>query len=157
MAGTSPNQVSSASQFALSQLPAGLQAKDMDTFTYNVEILPTTASGSTTGTITINNDADFLLISLAGVVTTTNDATQITYVPATILFTDTGSGRAISNTPVAWNNAVGTAQEPVYLDYPKFLARSTGISIQYNALEATQRNVRIALRGFKIFNYLRNT
>ena len=151
--GTSPNQLSSPGQFAVSLLPPDLQQRAMDTFTYNVQILPVLASSSNTGTVTINNDADFLWVSTAGVVTETDNVTFLTDVPATVLVTDNGAGRTLSDVAVAWNNYIGTAQNPVYLDYPKYLARATSITIQYNNLAATDYNVRIALRGFKIFTY----
>jgi hypothetical protein len=152
--GTSPNQLSSPGQFALSQLNASLQGKAMDTFTYNVEILPAAAGQSTMGTVTINNDADFVWISTTGIATETDNTTFIDQVPGTVLFVDNGAGRALSGSPVAWDNAIGTGENPVYLDYPKFLARATSLSVTFNDFRNTNAiNIRIALRGFKVFTY----
>lgn len=152
--GTSPNQLSSPGQFALTQLDPRLQGKAMDTFTYVVEILPAAAGTGTMGTVTINNDADFVWISSTGIVTDTDNTTFIDEVPATLLFTDNGAGRQLSSSPVAWDNIMGTGENPVYLDYPKFLARSTSLSVVFNDLRNTDPlNVRLALRGFKVFTY----
>jgi hypothetical protein len=146
------SNATSAGAFAYDQLPPALKGRAMDPFIYNCEILAIPASSSSTGTVSINNDADFLIVSIVGVVTDANNANPLTNVPATVLITDNGSGRAISNIPTAYNNAIGTTLMPYYLDYPKYLARSTTLSVQYNSLEAVIRNVRIAFRGFKIFS-----
>jgi len=147
-----PNQATSAGQFAFSQLPPSLQGRQMDPFIYECDLLAIAASSSASGSITINNDADFLIVSICGVVTDATNATLLTYVPATILITDNGSGRAIASAATPYNNLVGTAQYPGYLDYPKYLARSTSLSVQWNSLEAVIRNARLSFKGFKIFS-----
>ena len=154
MAGNT-NQVNSAAQFAFNQLPSDLQRRQMDPFIYEADILNAPAASASTSSLSINNDADFLVISLVGRVTSTDFATEIAFPPATLLITDSGSGRAISNVSVLWQNTVGTALQPYYLDYPKYLARGTTVTIQYtNLAAATAHCMRLAFRGFKIFSQL---
>jgi hypothetical protein len=154
MAGNS-NQVNSAAQFAFNQLPSDLQRRQMDPFIYEVDVLNAPAASTSTASLSINNDADFLVISLVGRVTTTDFSAEIAFPPATLLITDSGSGRAISNVSVLWQNTVGTALQPYYLDYPKYLARGTTVTVQYtNLAAATAHCMRLAFRGFKIFSTL---
>jgi hypothetical protein len=48
---------------------------------------------------------------------------------------------------------MGTAQLPTYWPMPKIFRANSTISTTVQNLEATDRNVRIAYLGFKVFDY----
>lgn len=131
---------------------------DEDFFTYQ---FPTFASivagGNQTQSIIIQADSDFLIekltyqADLAGVAQT--DSTR-PLPNATILITDTGSGRQLSNIAVPITAIFGTGQEPFILPRPKRIsARSTIQAVIVSFEAAAVLTIRLSLIGRKIFAY----
>lgn len=131
------------------------QVKDF--FIYSTGRFALGVGASLTQNINLQADADFELLKLtfsadiAGALINNN-----TYpIPnATVLITDTGSGRQISNVAIPIEAILGIGKEPFILSAPRlFTARST-IAITLISFEAaTAYNISINLIGNKIFNY----
>jgi hypothetical protein len=111
------------------------------------------ASATTKNNITINGDSDFFILSAVLVETDTGNTTFLPNHPILFTLTDNGSGRELSNTPVHADNWFGTAQEPKYWDVPKIIKRNSTFGVTAQNLEATDRNVRVAFHGFKVFPF----
>lgn len=137
----------------LQLLPPSVRSnKAKDAFVYSCSFEPLAASDSDQRTITINEDASFLI---CGMVRTARDTgTQALVVPAvTINLTDNGTGREIFDNDQDLENVAGTAQLPAIWPYPKMVKRSSSILVDANNLIATAIDLRIALIGFKIFTF----
>lgn len=137
----------------LGLLPTEMWDKQKDYFIYSLEFLPLAASGIAAAAVNIQSDSHFLIELITGVATDVTNATFIANVPELVNMTDSGSGRNFFDKPVHWNNLFGTAQLPGVLPFPKVINAGSTLTIQLTNLEATARNVRISLIGFKVFGY----
>lgn len=144
-----------AGAVALAALPPEMSQRARDFFLVTAEILPLAASGSGADTISINDDADFLIVAGTGVVTSVDNATFLANVPILVELKDSGSGRDMMDAPVHWNNIFGTAQYPAIWPYPKLIRRASSLTVKCTNLEATARNVRVTFHGFKVFGFNR--
>lgn len=131
---------------------------DEDFFIYEFPTFTSIAAGGNqTNNVIIQADSDFLIEKLtfqsdiAGA--TQNDSTRL--VPnATVLITDTGSGRQLSSLAVPITAFFGTGQEPFILPKPKRIAaRSTLQAIIVSFEAAVVLTIRLSLIGRKIFAY----
>lgn len=104
-----------------------------------------------TGSTAIQADADFLMIAVAGLLIATDNITTVANSPATLQILDSGSSQALSDFPVHFLNLVGTAQNPLYLPFPRVFERNATLTVQITNLTATARNVFLAFHGFKIY------
>lgn len=133
--------------------PSGAYGKAIDYFVYAGEFLPLPLSTTNFIQIPIGGDAAFVILSAVLIETDTANTTFLANWPLLFSLQDGGSGRFLSNIPIAANNWFGTAQEPKYWDIPKILAPNTTFTVNCQNLEATNRNVRVAFHGLKIFNF----
>lgn len=142
---------------------ASERAKDV--FWYGLDLLPATASVTTTGTVSIGNDSDFLWCHTLAVVATTGDVPHGAVDGLTVQFTDSGAGRALMNQAVhiatvcqlalggptlAAPTAAGIAG-PSGMWFPKLLTGGTTLTVAVTNLIATSVNVRFTFAGLKIF------
>lgn len=137
--------------------PAGARNKAIDAFAYGTEFLPLVASATTANQIAINADSAFLIVSACLVETDTTDLSFLAQHPLLFQLSDTGSGRYLSNIAIHADNYFGTAERPfIWTEYgcPKILAPNSTFSVQAQNLEATNRNVRVAFHGIKIFSFV---
>ena len=135
-------------------LPAELMGAPRDFFAYGVDFLSIAAVGGTdTQTFTVQNDSDFLIVSIAAeVVDPADEGVAGNRSALTIAFTDAGSGRQLQNRAMGFNNMVGTAQLPAYLPFPKFVDRASDFSTTIVNNDPTDAvRVRLTFAGFKIF------
>lgn len=130
-----------------------MRQAEFDYFVYGTDFLPLAASATTRNNIAINGDADFFILSAVLVETATDNTTFLPNRPLLFTLTDQGSGRELSSQPVSADNWFGTAEEPKYWDVPKVLRRNSTLAVTAQNLEATERNVRVAFHGFKVFPY----
>lgn len=133
--------------------PDGAKGSAIDYFVYGTDFTPLTASLTVQNNININGDSAFCILSGVLVETATDNTTFLANAPLLFRLQDSGAGRYLSNIPIHAGNWFGTAEEPKYWDVPKILAPNTTFSVEAQNLEATDRNVRIAFHGFKIFNF----
>lgn len=125
----------------------------IDFFIYGTDFLPLTASLTTTNNINIDGGSAFYIVSTALVETATDNTTFLAQRPITCSMLDTGSGRQLSNIAIHVDNWFGTAQRPFLWPIPKLIAPNSTFSVTLANLEATDRNVRVAFHGIKIFNF----
>lgn len=131
-----------------------------DLFTYQVPVFTNLAAagGVATNQVVIQADSDFEWVHAS--YEFDNAATQTTYngrfLPnMTILITDTGSGRQLSNAAVPVMSIFGRPEQPYALPVSKvFKANSTigFTATNFDAAIATG-NLRLSLIGYKIFYY----
>lgn len=138
-------------------LPPDLKDAPRDYFAYAPPIFNLAPGASGTQTFTVQNDSDFLLVAVAGtVVNAAALATPVVFPAQTVQFTDSGSGRQLSNRELPWDAAVGTGQLPFYFPYPKFIDRASDFSTAIaNNDPVITIEVRIVFHGFKIFDMMR--
>lgn len=125
----------------------------LDYFVYGTDFTPLSASATTTRAIQINSDSAFLALSAVIVETDTGNTTFLANHPLLVTLQTGGAALSLSNTPIHADNWFGSAEEPKYWDLPKVLLPNTTFNVTMQNLEATDRNVRVAFHGFKIFKF----
>jgi hypothetical protein len=138
-------------------LPPAMRDRARDFFVYSVDFANIATTSTSTGTFTVQNDSDFLVVAINGEeVDPANESTAITTSPLLITVTDGGSGRNWFNRAQAYANIVGTGQLPAFLPYPKFVDRSSDVSVTItNNAAAQAARIRLSFVGFKIFDIMR--
>ena len=141
-----------------SRSQAMMQKFDEDFFVYQFPTFTSLAvGGNQTQSVIIQADSDFIIekltyqADLAGVAQ--NDSTRV--IPnVTVLITDTGSGRQLSNIAVPITAIFGTGQEPFILPRPKRIAARSTIQAILVSFEAVSvPTIRLSLIGRKVFAY----
>lgn len=138
----------------VSLLPRALRGRAREGFNYSAFALPLAALGTVVTTVAIQSDSDFLWVDTTGVARDPA-AVQTTFPnPAvTIQVNDSGSGRNVFQQALDWPTVVGTAQLPGDFSYP-YLAEAGGtLTVTFTNLSAQAFDIRLALRGFKIFGF----
>jgi hypothetical protein len=133
--------------------PLGARDNALDYFAYGTDFAPLLASATTTRSIQINSDSAFLILSATMVETDTTDLVFLAQRPLLVSLATGGAALSLSNTPIHADNWFGTAEEPKYWDVPKVLLPNTTFNVTLQNLEATNRNVRVAFHGFKIYQF----
>jgi hypothetical protein len=133
--------------------PLGARDNALDYFAYGTDFTPLNASATTTRAIQINSDSAFLILSATMVETDTTDLIFFPNRPLLVTLTTGGAALSLSNTPIHADNWFGTAEEPKYWDVPKVLLPNTTFNVSLQNLEATNRNIRVAFHGFKIYQF----
>ena len=134
-------------------LPPGLLKRLKDFFVYNVDFINLAAAGTVTNVIGIQADSDFLVVSV-NLTARQHAAPQTVVRPAPMLITiqDQGSGRNFQNLATDADNLVGNGLTPGYLEYAKLVRANSVISVTLQNLDGgVAFDVRVALRGFKVF------
>ena len=138
-------------------LAATRKAFDLDPFTFNINFLPLAASNNATDQFITQADSGFAIVKTCFVISSNVDVFVANisdtpkYAPLLVSLSDSGSGRNLSNSPVAVNNYFGTAERPFIWSRPKVLDPNSTFVAQVQNLVATAFNVRFAFQGFKIF------
>lgn len=123
-------------------------------FTYTANFLPLLANSSQPQTVNIDGDSAFFITKLMAVETSVDNLTVVPVPPVLIELKSAGSGAYLSSGPVMLSNWFGTAQRPGIFDQPYILSPNSAFVVQAQNLEATDRNLRIAFQGIKIFSYV---
>ena len=130
---------------------------ELDAFTYSHEYLPATLNVETTTNFLVQADLAFVIVKTMGIVTDTANAfvANLTDTPKlwpfTVTWTDTGSGRDLMDRRIPLDSIVGTGQRPYYWAKPKILDANSTFTGRLLSLTGTDRNVRIAFGGYKVF------
>lgn len=125
----------------------------LDPFTYGISFA-FTAAATLTGNINIQADSDFVILSTtyfvnvaAAAQTRSNQNLQ----NATVLLTDSGSGRQLMNQGVPVDSMFGNGQFPYVWPQPKLFASKSTLQVQVTQNEATTQTVFLNFQGVKIF------
>ncbi len=128
-----------------------------DFFVYSTGRFAVAAGVAVTQNIAIQADADFEIIKVAfaadvAAAAITNNSYPIPN--ATILITDSGSGRQLMNVAVALESLFGIGKEPFILPQPRILSARSNIAITVTSFEAVNtNNITLSFIGNKIFTY----
>lgn len=109
---------------------------------------------SDTQRVTLDVDADFLIVTAVGDVRdNANPATRVVDPAIMVALSQSQSGRQLQNIPTQWNNLIGTASLNAPWPAPKHLAAGTTLSVTQTSLvpAAMTLRSRICFWGFKIF------
>lgn len=133
-------------------LPREVWHKDKDLFFYSANFLPITAGQVQSQNISIQSDSDFLVVAINGTVTDIAAPPVLVAAPALLIeLTDVSAGRQFQNQPQHYQNIVGTAQNPGWMPFPKYLRANSTVTITLTSLFNASLNARVTLMGFKIF------
>ena len=111
-------------------------------FTYATSPITLASGGTATTTISITREADFYLTKLVRVATA----------PFAFLIRDSSNDRQWSNIAVHSDIGAGTAQLPLILPKPRFIARASTITIELTDLSLASNEVRLGLIGYKVYH-----
>ena len=137
-------------------LPGGLAGRACQYFAYELDFLPLALSASTTGSVQVQNDSDFVCLSIFADVRSSDNTTTLAYPqwPFTISLQDTGAGRNLQSaaTPLA-TIAAPNQYGQRGLVQPNFFAASSTISATLTNLVATAYNIRLTFAGVKVYGF----
>ncbi len=126
-----------------------------DFFVYDLDFLALAFGTTATQNVTIQADSDFVLQKMGAAADVAgaaqDDSTRV--IPlATLIITDSGSGRQVMDKAIAMTTIFGDGRLPFILPQPKmFLARSNIAVTLTNYSAATTYNIRLSFIGMKIF------
>lgn len=122
-----------------------------NTFGYVTEFLTLAASTTTTNTIAIQGDSDFIVAYAEAIVTDSNNTTLLSFVPQLVQLTDGASGMALFSSPAHFHLVYGDASNPGIFADPMVMRAAGILQVQHQNLEATARNVRCLFQGFRSY------
>jgi hypothetical protein len=142
------------------------KAWQLDPFTFALNFLPATASAITTARFTVQNDSAFAIVKTAYIATDTSDAAvsglqpfgsgALTSLgPFLVTLTDSGSGRSLSDVGIPIDSWFGVGMRPYLWTVPKLLDPNSTLEAGVQNLSATDRRVRLAFHGYKVFGDLK--
>ncbi len=111
-------------------------------FIYATQPIMLAAGGTATTTISITREADFYLTKLVRVATA----------PFALLMRDSSNDRQWANIAVHSDIGAGTAQLPLILPKPRFIARASTITIELTDLSLAANEVRLGMIGYKVYH-----
>lgn len=134
-------------------MPDELQ-KVREMFWYDAEFTSFTAGTSSTVSISIQADADFIIRKHTFDCRAGGNVTPYTTPSVTITLIDQGSGRQMSDIAVHIGNFFGTAQFPYILPQEKRISANSVFQVICTSLETvTSINLRLCFHGYKEYNY----
>lgn len=129
----------------------------LDPFVFVINYQPLAASNTATDQFITQADSGFAIVKTAFTISSdvnvfvANISDTPKFAPQVVTLSDSGSGRDLSNAPVAINNYFGTAERPFIWSRPKVLDPNSTFTARIQNLVATAFNIRLAFHGFKIF------
>lgn len=173
-AGTNPAVISRVLADPVRQyLPSDYWNRARDFFSFNLDFNTLNASAQTVDNFVVQNDSDFLVLSIQGTAATGSaGTTERTYWPYLIGVQDTGSGAQwFGNDTLAQGvaglthiqNVVGRmsggtasiACDFVMLEHPRFVPAASTVTITIQNLSANTDRLWVSFRGVKIYRSLR--
>ena len=111
-------------------------------FIYATNPISLAPGGTATTTISITREADFYLTKIVRV------ATGV----FSFLLRDSSNDRQWSNVSVHSDIGAGTAQLPLILPKPRFIARASTITLDLTDLSLAANTIRLGLIGYKVYH-----
>jgi hypothetical protein len=137
----------------LSMLPPEMRTGRINQlFMQGFSFLTLGASATLSTNITVQSDADFVICFGMCQSTSSDNLTLQQYVPQLVQWRDNGLGLNLMDTALPFNLVYGDAQNPGCVPMPYIIRRNGTLQIQHQNLEATARNVRGAMVGFRSWN-----
>lgn len=116
---------------------------------YAAAFRPLVASLAASQNIAIQNDAFFIVLAATCIATTTDDLTRLGFAPSTVQINDGNSGANFFNQAIGTDEFFGDAAQPGLIAFPYVVSPGGNIQVTLTNLEATNRNYRVTLHGFK--------
>lgn len=110
-------------------------------FDYPFNAVIAAGFGTTTVTLTIDQDSDFEHIFWVA-----NGSGLFN-----VQISDTSTGRKLSNVPINGENFAGTAQNPFPLIEPYIWARSASVSAVFVDRSGNANTIQLTMKGYKLF------
>jgi len=142
----------------IQRLQGLLRAKRVlrDPFSYIASFATIAAAANSTVTINIQADSDFLIqaqnymVDIAAAIQT--DSSRVIPI-ATVLLTDTGSGRQLMSADQPLSSIFGTGMEPYVLPQPKLMAARSSLAVKVtnNSASTTYTSLILSFIGVKLF------
>jgi len=120
-------------------------------FVYGTDFNTLAGSTTTTNTIGIAGDSDFIVTFANCIVTDSTQLIQLPFIPQLVQLTDSSLGMAFFLTPQHANNVYGDGMNPGIFPSPYVLRQATSLAVQHQNLETTARVVRCGFMGFKSY------
>lgn len=129
--------------FRLAEKVRKIESGNFDEFyTYATQPILLAAGGTAITTISVTREADFYLTKLVRVATA----------PFAFLLRDSSNDRQWSNIALHSDIGAGTAQLPLILPKPRFVARASTITVEETDLSLATNEVRLGLIGYKVYH-----
>ena len=135
----------------LSLLPPQFRWTLKNFYSYPTFFNPLTASTTLTNTIQIDSASHFIITYALCTCTDTSNATQLSFISQLVQMIDSSSQSQLFQQQTHAMNVYGDASNPGIFAIPYPISPSATFSIQHQNLEATNRNVYVALCGFKSY------
>lgn len=111
-------------------------------FTYTTSPVQLAPLGTAVMTITLTREADFYITKIV------RENTG----PFAFLVRDSSNDRQWSNIPLHSNLGAGTAEMPLILPKPRFVARASTLTIEVTDISMMANEVRLAFIGYKVYH-----
>ena len=139
------------------QPPAGIMGWLPERFWYTIkefygypaDFLPLPASTTQTRNISIQADADFVLLYAVLTATAVDNITPLAFRPALIQLKDASAGSDLIQAPTHIENVCGDAMQPGIFAIPYYFRANSTLQVSLENLEATDRNYRLIFYGFR--------
>jgi hypothetical protein len=140
-------------------LPERFWNRDRDWFIYSVDYNTLLANAvAQLDQFTVENGADFLVMSMVVTATDSAGTTERTFLPYLCRITDSSSGQN-------WQNEVTHIQNvfqrinpfgPIVMEHPRFVAGGTTVNLELTNLSANADRVILGFRGIRIYSTYRS-
>lgn len=111
-------------------------------FIYATQAITLSSGATATTTISITREADFYLTKIVRVATSS----------FAFLIRDSSNDRQWSNIAVHSDIGAGTAQLPLILPKPRYIARASTVTLELTDLSLASNEVRLGLIGYKVYH-----
>lgn len=134
----------------LGWLPPQFWRTDKEFYGYNANFLPIAAGQTSTVTVSIQADTDFIMLAAAMQATATDNVTPLAFAPALVELKDASSGTTLTQSPVHVESLFGDARQPGVFAIPYFLRANSALQVTLQNLDAANaRNYRFTFYGFR--------
>lgn len=134
---------------ALGWLPPQFWNTIKEFYGYGANFLPLPALGTQTRTISIQADADFIILYATMTATTDDNLTPLPFAPALVNLRDNSDGSSLTQQPTHVESVFGDAQRPGIFSIPYYLRANSSLAVQLENLENVDRNYRVTFFGFR--------
>lgn len=117
---------------------------------YGCTFLPIAAGGTETRTISVQADADFIILFATMVATSSDNLTPLAFAPALVQLRDNSDGGTLLQVPTHVESVFGDAQRPGIFSIPYYLRANSSLAVELQNLDPVNaRNYRFTFYGFR--------
>ena len=117
-------------------------------YSYPGSMLPLAASDTDNIQNTIDSETHFIFTYAQCIVTDTTNLVQLTFIPQLVQWRDSSAQNELFQESTHAMNVYGDGSNPGIMALPYPVSPSATFTIQHQNLEATDRNVYVAMNGF---------